>query len=338
MTAHYKVICAATDLPGHESSRGVIYFAPDGTGGVPPEVDAQRQSYETASAALRASLVASNAAVFDRLFKELLAGAQLLRGETPKVAEASRALVTFHQSLKQAEMSGSPQPAQSAPAIVMISGVAFLGVTLLFLMSLVFRDSEVSCSKRMLVVFAFAMSTAIGSGLMGGSAVAKGSIPLPAKLRILGQNHPVVFALTGGIAVLVIVILIGYGTYTCSVADADIDIEGSWRVPSYPDRFLTCSHSGAHVSCDLNNADFTHHLDGEYETSTLVSGILQRASVPKPECKWTANFVIQLKSDNALDLAWDVITSLPGCDLPSGAHVSDPGYQRVTHKSHRKGT
>lgn len=107
-----------------------------------------------------------------------------------------------------------PPPAgeHSAPPLwVAIVGACFLGLAVLFFMALVVVSlfgHSVPGNSRFLVCAVLALCSGIGSGFLGGSAVASGQINVPKLL-----DTPVRFGLTGGIAVLVIVLLLCHNLY-----------------------------------------------------------------------------------------------------------------------------
>lgn len=92
-------------------------------------------------------------------------------------------------------------------------------LTLLFFMAIAvvpsITDRDIRCSARFPVVAVLALGAALAAGAIGGSATAKGSLPIPG----LGDRDPVVIATGGGIAVLIIVLLLGYQMYVKGCKD-----------------------------------------------------------------------------------------------------------------------
>ena len=92
-------------------------------------------------------------------------------------------------------------------------------LTLLFLMGVAVLPSlthrDIRCSARFPIVAALALGAALAAGAIGGSASAKGSLPIPG----LEDRDPIVIATGGGIAVLLIVMLLGYQMYVRNCKD-----------------------------------------------------------------------------------------------------------------------
>ena len=59
-------------------------------------------------------------------------------------------------------------------------------------------------NAKYLIVIVLALSGGLSTAFLGGSASARGSIPLPH-----AQEHPIRYAITGGIAVLVLLLILG---------------------------------------------------------------------------------------------------------------------------------
>jgi hypothetical protein len=107
------------------------------------------------------------------------------------------------------------------PAWAFVTGAAFGGLTLLFFMALVLLaafDRPIPCESRFLVVVVLALGGALASSFIGGSAAAKGEIPL----RIATRN-PIGFSVFGGIAVLLLLMVVGHFGYGTACAAAAID-------------------------------------------------------------------------------------------------------------------
>lgn len=99
------------------------------------------------------------------------------------------------------------KPVVKTPPWFPVAGVVLAGATLFFFMGLVIAgvaQHEVPADSRFLVVCVLALGAALGGSFLGGSAAAKGEIPLP-----FAKNHPVAFTASGGIAVLIIVLILG---------------------------------------------------------------------------------------------------------------------------------
>lgn len=90
---------------------------------------------------------------------------------------------------------------------VVITGAVLGAITLLFFMGLVLLSvfgREVPCDSRYLVVTVIAFGAALSVGFLGGSAAAKGGIPIP-----FAREHPLIISVSGGIGVLVIMLALG---------------------------------------------------------------------------------------------------------------------------------
>jgi hypothetical protein len=94
-----------------------------------------------------------------------------------------------------------------APSWVQRWGMIFGAATLLFFMVLVLisvTGKQVPAQSRFIVVIVLAIGAALSVGFMGGSAAADGKLALP-----LFKDHPLSFAVSGGIATLVIMLVLG---------------------------------------------------------------------------------------------------------------------------------
>jgi hypothetical protein len=122
-------------------------------------------------------------------------------------------------------------PAKAAPAWVLIVGVVFLGLAVLFMMALVVASLfklHVECDSRFLVVGVMAFCAAIGAAFLGNDAAVRGNIPIPK-----AANHSLAISAGGGIAVLVMILLLGYNLYVkqcLSVAKPEIEQVSAVRV------------------------------------------------------------------------------------------------------------
>lgn len=100
------------------------------------------------------------------------------------------------------------RPDMKTPSWFPVAGVVLAGMTLFFFMGLVIAGvagHEVPADSRFLVVCVLALGAALGGSFLGGSAAAKGEIPLP-----FAKNHPVAFTASGGVAILIIVLVLGH--------------------------------------------------------------------------------------------------------------------------------
>lgn len=102
----------------------------------------------------------------------------------------------------------------SPPKWSLVAGVCFLSLSVLFFMALVLVavliGKEVPVDSRFLVVVIVSITTAAGSGFLGGYANATGRLSLPF------LNTPISFGITGGIAVFFLVMLFGHLLYSGS--------------------------------------------------------------------------------------------------------------------------
>jgi len=103
-------------------------------------------------------------------------------------------------------------PAHRFPKWAPQAGVAFLAVTILFLMALVLTTvmlgKPVPDDGRFLVVAILALTMAAAGAFLGGSAAASGQLPLPG-----ASEHPITYTLGGGAAVFAITLLLGMQLY-----------------------------------------------------------------------------------------------------------------------------
>jgi hypothetical protein len=103
-----------------------------------------------------------------------------------------------------------PVGPSSAPLWVLIVGVGFLLLSVIFFMVLVIAgifDYSVPDGSRFLVCIVLALCVGASSGFLGGSASASG------KIGEKGQDSPVGFGLAGGVAFFIIVLLICHYAY-----------------------------------------------------------------------------------------------------------------------------
>lgn len=123
-------------------------------------------------------------------------------------AKQKMSLKTMEEEIEAMNTDNGPPP---VPAWFAKAGYVALVITLLFFMAITVAavlGKPVPDNSRMLVVFIFAISVAAAMTFLGGSAIAKGSIPLP-----FVQENPIKFTVGGGIAAVLILLLIGYYVY-----------------------------------------------------------------------------------------------------------------------------
>jgi hypothetical protein len=111
--------------------------------------------------------------------------------------------------LMNSMMAAREESINGVPSWFKVVGFVFGGLTLIFLMVLVFASMwghTVPPESRFLVHFAFSLASALCVAALGGEAAASGKIPLVGK-------HPLVFSATGGIAVLVIMLAVLHWLY-----------------------------------------------------------------------------------------------------------------------------
>jgi hypothetical protein len=105
----------------------------------------------------------------------------------------------------------STAAARKHPPWAFIAGAVFGGLTLIFFMGLVLLaafDRPIPCESRFLVTVVLALGGALASSFIGGSAAAKGEIPIG-----IATRNPVGFSVVGGIAVLLLLMLVGHFGY-----------------------------------------------------------------------------------------------------------------------------
>lgn len=116
----------------------------------------------------------------------------------------------------------APQPAHKFPKWAPQIGVAFLGVTVLFLMALVFAtvvfQKSVPDEGRFLIVAILALTMAAGSAFLGGSAVASGKLPIGGS-----SSNPMAYSLTGGVVVFAFVLILGMQVFPAAGGKAEPD-------------------------------------------------------------------------------------------------------------------
>lgn len=99
------------------------------------------------------------------------------------------------------------------------AGLIFAGITLVFLMTIVFMSlfgKEIPSSSRFILIMTFAFGSGLSTHFIGGKAAAEGKIPIP-----FIKDHPITFSVTGGIAVIIIIMLLGNQLYTLENEDKD---------------------------------------------------------------------------------------------------------------------
>lgn len=177
----------------------------------------------------------------------------------------------------------------NSPLWVLIVGLVFLGLAVLFFMGLVVVSLfglTVPGNSRFLVCSVLALTSSIGSGFLGGSAVASGQLHVPKLL-----DNPIRFGVTGGIAVFVVVLLLCsllYGAPAPGIqAPAIIDVstgpgEGGRKIAaiSYKTEPLPAQHKlVAEVATD---AQFKQLARPHYPVEKPDSGQIV-LSLPKSE-------------------------------------------------------
>lgn len=111
--------------------------------------------------------------------------------------------------LMNSMMTARHESVQLVPSWFKIVGFVFGGITLLFLMALVFASMwghTVPRDSRFLVHLVFALSASFCAAALGGEAAASGKIPL-------FKKNPLAFSATGGIAVLIIILALLHWFY-----------------------------------------------------------------------------------------------------------------------------
>lgn len=109
---------------------------------------------------------------------------------------------------------------KTPPRSIESAGLLFGTLVLLFFMVLVVAsvfEYSVPCDSRFLVVVVFALGVALAFSFIGGTAAAKGQLPLPAL-----KEHPVAVGATGGFAALLIILLVGSLTYASGADCSDV--------------------------------------------------------------------------------------------------------------------
>jgi hypothetical protein len=103
-------------------------------------------------------------------------------------------------------------PVRAAPPLwPLVVGAVVMGLTVLFLMGLILLSTaghQVPCGSRFLVAAVLALTVGIGGSFLGGSAAVRGQIPWRG-----AKEHPIRFAVTGGIAAFVVTLLLGAKLY-----------------------------------------------------------------------------------------------------------------------------
>lgn len=124
------------------------------------------------------------------------------------------------------------QPPVTFPAWAQKVGVGFGALTFAFLVFLVIWSMNgvgVPDSSRFLVVAILALGVAFSMAFLGGSAAAKGNIPIPGVAA-----HPISFSIAGGVATFIVVLLVGYFAYVNQVAGGTSTTIGFEATPPGP--------------------------------------------------------------------------------------------------------
>ena len=151
----------------------------------------------------------------EHLLSDLLAKQMVLalqRAEAPNLdqIEHSKKEIAAPSKERHNRTRSSAEVLRSTSAFKI--GAAFGGFTLLFFMGLILLSTfghPVPKDARFLVVIVLALSGGLSAGVLGGNASARGIIPLPA-----AKEHPLIIALSGGVAVLVILLILGTRLFT----------------------------------------------------------------------------------------------------------------------------
>jgi hypothetical protein len=99
----------------------------------------------------------------------------------------------------------------SVPSAYARLGPVFGAATLIFFMGIVvaaIAGHEVPHDSRMLVVTVFALGVGLSASFIGGTAIARGRLPIP-----MLERHPLVFSTSGGIGAVVLMFVLGYVFY-----------------------------------------------------------------------------------------------------------------------------
>jgi hypothetical protein len=108
---------------------------------------------------------------------------------------------------------GAPRtPPAQVPSWFAIAGVLFGALTLGFFMYLVLTDKIFPCDKHFFIVVVFSFGTALSSSFLGGSATAKGQLPISPQYSLAVSTY-------GGIGVLVTCLALGYVLYVKDCID-----------------------------------------------------------------------------------------------------------------------
>jgi hypothetical protein len=98
-------------------------------------------------------------------------------------------------------LNGNRPSEQKVPSWFPIAGVIFAAATVLFLMVIFVVGLPVDESRRLVLNVLIALCVAASGAFLGGTAAAKGRIPL-------FKDSPIQFSAAGGIGIFVVVLLI----------------------------------------------------------------------------------------------------------------------------------
>ena len=144
----------------------------------------------------------------EELLSDLLARQMVLalqRAEAPNLGQIGRARREIESVQRNRQKRTTDEALRSQSTFTV--GVVFGTVALLFFMFLVLLSvfgHTVPGNARYLVVIVLALSGGLSVGAFGGTASARGAIPIPGT-----AEHPLTVALTGGIAVLILLLIVG---------------------------------------------------------------------------------------------------------------------------------
>ena len=179
-----------------------------------PELIAQNKepyyhALEAADAAGKSGVI--DVSAMEHLLSELLAKQMVLALEAAGAPNTQnpidRTRMQAHVEMKEPNQSTRRSTEVLRSPFTLKLGAVFAAVALLFFMALVVMSAlghSIPRDQRYLVVIVLAFSGALSAVFLGGSASAHGAVPIP-----FVNEHPLGFAVTGGIAALVILLVLG---------------------------------------------------------------------------------------------------------------------------------
>jgi hypothetical protein len=142
-------------------------------------------------------------------------------------------------------------------------------MALLFFMYLVAFGRDIACGMRFPVVAILALTSAMASGFIGGSAAARGQVPFRST-----KDHPVVFALGGGVAVLVVVLVLGARLYANDDCVPDPGASGAIRDAPVVGHVVSTSGKGlANLTVTADPYNMTTKPDGDGTVASTLRGV-----------------------------------------------------------------